>query len=324
MRVDDPGASGAGVRHVRVDGEHAGRRVDNFVNTMLGGVPRGRLYRMLRRGEVRVNGHRVGPDHRLDAGDEVRLPPFAPGRAGVPARAPSAQLVRRLQAAVVYEDESLIVLDKPAGLAVHGGSGLALGLIEAMQASWPDGKRLALVHRLDRDTSGCLALARTPSRLRALHGALRSGGIDKRYLALVAGQWPDAARTVNSRLQRQRGPGGSGRVTSSVDGKLAQSTFRVLERYCDATLVEVTIATGRTHQIRVHAAEAGHPIAGDEKYGSPELNRGLRALGLERLFLHASMLRLPGAVPGTEVLAHAGLPADLRAVLEAMTPLAAQ
>jgi len=307
-----------GVRQVQVDAAHAGRRVDNFVNAALGGVPRGRLYRMLRRGEVRVDGGRVKPDYRLQTGQTVRLPPFdlVPGHAGA---APAA-LAERLAAAVVYEDEDVLVLDKPAGVAVHGGSGIGWGVIETLRACRADGERLDLVHRLDRDTSGCLVLARDPRRLRALHEALRQGKVYKRYLALVGGHWRGGV--VDSALRRVRGPGGERRVHADAGGKAARSTFKAIGTYPGATLVEVVTDSGRTHQIRVHAAGAGHPLAGDPRYGDPDLNRRLRALGLQRLFLHAASLRLPAA--GGEIVVHAPLPPELRAVLDRLETAAAQ
>lgn len=305
-----------GVRRVRVEPAHAGRRVDNFVSGVLGGVPRGRLYRMLRRGEVRVDGRRVAPDYRLAAGEVVRIPPFS--RAGPSAARPSEELAARLSGAVLYEDDDLLVLDKPAGLAVHGGSGVAMGLIEALRAQRPDCPDLALVHRLDRETSGCLALAKDPRRLRDLHAALRAGTVGKRYLALVAGHWPEHRGELASRLCRERAGGGHRPVRAAAQGKPARSRFRALERYRDATLVEVELDTGRTHQVRVQAAEAGHPVAGDTRYGDREVNRRMRAFGLRRLFLHAAMLRLPSG--GADIVVHAPLPDDLREVLDRLPP----
>lgn len=283
------------VQHwVAAEGD-AGQRIDNFLIRRLKGVPRSVIYRILRRGEVRVNAKRIGPDHRLAAGDVVRVPPV---RTAVerPAPAPGAGTAARLAAAILYEDERMLVIDKPAGLAAHGGSGLSYGVIEALRALRPQDRELELVHRLDRDTSGCLMIARRRSVLRLLHGLQREGRIEKRYLALLAGRWRRGAARVDAPLRKNVLQGGERMVRVAADGKDAVTEFRVVQRFADSTLVEATLLTGRTHQIRVHAAHLGTPILGDAKYGDAEANRHYRQLGLRRLFLHAAGLtvRWPG------------------------------
>ncbi|MGF1547184.1 MAG: RluA family pseudouridine synthase [Thiotrichales bacterium] len=306
-----------GAREIRIEADFAGQRLDNHLFRLLRDVPKSRIYRMLRNGEVRVNGGRVKPDYRVQAGDRVRLPPVRtePRAARDEAIAPARQ--RDLSAAIIHEDPRLLALNKPAGVAVHGGTGVEYGVIEILRAARPDEPMLELAHRLDRETSGCLLLARERKALIALHELLRShNGIDKRYLALVNGQWDGERRRVSSALQR-RGPQGQVRRSASAeDGKLADSEFAPLQRFADATLMEVRIFTGRTHQIRVHAAESGHPILGDDKYGDFAANRKWRKLGLKRMFLHAARMRFTWPWGGDPIEIHAPLPDDLGAVLE--------
>ncbi|MCU0971838.1 MAG: 23S rRNA pseudouridine(955/2504/2580) synthase RluC, partial [Gammaproteobacteria bacterium] len=282
----------------------AGQRIDNFLLRRLKGVPRSVIYRILRSGEVRVNSGRVAPAYRLEAGDVVRVPPVRVA-APRPAGTPEPGLARRLEAAVIHEDERLIVVDKPAGLAVHGGSGLSLGVIEALRALRPRERELELVHRLDRDTSGCLMLAKRRSALRLLHELQREGRIEKRYLALLAGRWDRDRADVDAPLRKNVLQGGERMVHVSAEGKAALTRFRVLSRFADSTLVEARLVTGRTHQIRVHAAHLGTPILGDAKYGDADANARYRALGLRRLFLHAVSLtvRWPGDEPALRVSA---------------------
>jgi len=278
-----------GVRVVTIDANSDGQRIDNFLLRELKGVPKSRIYNLLRRGEVRVNKGRVKAEHRLQSGDLVRIPPV---RARAEGEAPdvSVALSDRLANAILFEDEGLIVIDKPAGLAVHGGSGVNLGLIEALRVMRPQAKFLELVHRLDRDTSGCIMVAKKRSALLTLHEALRGDGIDKRYLALAAGTWPRHRRRVEAPLEKNTLRSGERVVRVSAEGKAAVTEFAVLEAFAQATLIEAAPITGRTHQIRVHAQYAGHPLAGDEKYGEKEMNSRFREMGLRRLFLHAHTL----------------------------------
>lgn len=283
--------AGAGVRIVAVDAGSEGQRVDNFLLRELKGVPKSRIYNLLRRGEVRVNKGRVKAEYKLQNGDQVRIPPIrTAGDEATTVAAPSRGLQQRLDAAVLFEDDGLLVLDKPAGLAVHGGSGLSYGLIEALRAMRPEARFLELVHRLDRDTSGCIMVAKKRSALVALHAALRGDGIDKRYLALVAGRWPQHRQRIAAPLEKNTLQSGERMVRVSAAGKEALTEFRVVESFKDATLVEARPITGRTHQIRVHAQYAGHPLACDDKYGDREADARFRERGLRRLFLHAHSL----------------------------------
>lgn len=306
-----------GARRVRAGSGSAGQRLDNFLLRELAGVPRSRVYRLLRKGEVRVNGRRKQADYRLAADDEVRLPPV---RAEIPAvagrkRVPDA-LLEAVRRAVLYEDARLLVLDKPAGLAVHGGSGLSFGAIEALRALRPE-EPLELVHRLDRETSGCLLVARTRAALRTTHALLREGAVEKHYAALVAGRWHLGRKTIDAPVQTNARRGGERVVRVHRAGKIAVSVFDPLTHYRDiATRMDVLIRTGRTHQIRVHAAFAGHPVAGDDKYGDRECNARLRAMGLTRMFLHASSISFRWPDGGGEFRAESHLPRDLQRVLE--------
>mgnify|MGYP006287634439 CR=1 FL=1 len=299
-----------------VDAEHAGQRIDNFLMARLKSVPRSHVYRILRKGEVRVNKGRIRQGYRLQAGDVVRIPPV---RTGAPAAGP-APVPRGLQddlaRRILHEDAGLLVLDKPAGLAVHGGSGVSLGAIEALRALRGAAAPLELVHRLDRDTSGCLLIAKRRSALRRLHELLRSGRVEKRYLALLAGPWQGGERVVNLPLRKNTLRSGARVVRVDREGKDAVSVFRPLASASRACLAEITLVTGRTHQIRVHAAALEQPLGGDEKYGDEAFNRMLRERGLRRLFLHAHALRIPGEGDGGGALEVAApLPAELRAVL---------
>ncbi len=304
-------------RRVKVGEDRAGQRLDNFLLRELAGVPRSRVYRLLRRGEVRVNGGRKQADYRLVAGDEVRLPPLREEPApGEQSRRPPDALLEAIQRAIVHEDARLLVLDKPAGLAVHGGSGLAFGAIEALRALRPD-EPLELVHRLDRETSGCLLVARTRAALRSAHALLREGAVEKHYTALLAGRWRLGRKTIDAPVRTDTRQAGERHVRVHREGKIAVSEFVPLTGHRDlATLMDVSIRTGRTHQIRVHAAFAGHPVAGDDKYGDREFNARLRALGLRRMFLHAASVALRWPETGEFFRAQAALPAELAAVLE--------
>jgi 23S rRNA pseudouridine955/2504/2580 synthase len=302
------------VRHLEVTSGEAGQRLDNFVQRRLGDVPRSRVYRVIRKGEVRVNGRRAGPETRLKAQDMVRLPPVRVLPSAEPGR-PTPDLLMRIRAAVIHEDRRLLVLDKPAGVAVHGGSGVSSGVIEALRALRPE-ESLELVHRLDRDTSGCLLVARDAATLRSLHALLRTEGFEKRYLALLRGRWELGDKRIDVPLRTDTRVGGERTVRADAAGKPSTSHFRPVQFFGRAaTLVEVHLATGRTHQIRVHAAHAGHPVAGDAKYGDAAFNRELRAFGLTRMFLHASSVSFTWPQGGVFSV-NAPLPPELAAVLE--------
>lgn len=288
-----PAQPTTGVQLLEVSPEFAGQRIDNFLRTQLKGVPKTLIYRILRKGEVRVNKGRIKPEYKLQAGDVVRVPPLRLAERDEPAPL-ALGLLERLEKAIVYEDKALIVLNKPAGIAVHGGSGLNYGVIEAFRQLRPDAKDIELVHRLDRDTSGLLMIAKKRSMLRHLHEALRGDGVDKRYMALVRGNWPAAKKKISAPLLKNNLRSGERMVEVNPEGKEALTVFRVLRRFGEfATLVEASPITGRTHQIRVHAKHAGHSIAGDSKYGDEEFTREIRELGGKRLFLHAYALTVP-------------------------------
>lgn len=303
-----------GVRHLTIDENSSGQRLDNYLVRELKGVPRARLYRALRRGEVRVNKGRVKADYRLVAGDRVRIPPLSlpdrPGPATIP-RYWGEQLAER----VIYEDGRLLVINKPSGLAVHGGSGLSYGLIECLRQMHPEDRYLELVHRLDRDTSGLLLVARRPATLRELHRQLRGDEVDKRYLALVAGNWPASLGVVEAPLEKNMLQSGERMVRVSREGKPSRTRFSVIERLPGATLVEARPVTGRTHQIRVHAKHAGFPLVGDDKYGDERTEALAAAIGLKRLFLHACFLSFTLPDVGRLEL-RAGLDQDLENALQ--------
>lgn len=303
------------VRHVRVAAGAAGQRVDNFLLTQLKGVPRSLVYRLLRRGEVRVNKGRAKPHQRLRAGDDVRIPPVRTAPRSPEAR-PPAGLTASLTARILFEDDRLLVLDKPAGVAVHGGSGIGHGVIEAMRAARPR-QDLELVHRLDRETSGCLLIAKRRSALRFLHAQLRDGAVDKRYQALLLGTLARREQRVDLPLAKNQLQGGERMVQVDVHaGKPALTVFRRVAAYGGLTLVDVELHTGRTHQIRVHAAAIGAPVAGDDKYGRPEHRATARELGLTRLFLHAAALRFRPQEDAAPITVTAPLPAELAAVIQ--------
>ena len=303
-----------GVRKVRIDADAAGQRVDNFLHRELPGVPRARVYRLLRRGEVRVNGGRVRAEYRLEAGDEVRIPPVRLREEGP---APSADRAAAILDNVLYEDKKLLVIDKPAGIAVHGGSGISHGVIELLRAARPDLKDLSLVHRLDRETSGCLVIAKKRSALRALHEKFREGIVEKNYLALVVGDWQFGEQLIDEPLLVTHRKGGERHVIVSPEGKAAQTRVRLSKTYGKFSLVQCSPLTGRTHQIRVHLQSAGFPIAGDDRYGDPDANKRVKALGLARLFLHAQSISFPDE-HGNELHFAAPLPDDLDRFLSAL------
>ena len=292
--TNNSGNPGPKVETLVVDEAYSGQRIDNFLINYLKGVPKSRVYRLLRKGEVRVNKGRIKPDYKLKGGDLVRIPPVNRPATGDYARnRPDTRVLSGLKSSILFEDERLMVLNKPAGLAVHGGSGLDYGAIEAVRQLFPDYRHLELVHRLDRETSGCLIIAKKRSVLRHLHEQFRNNQIKKRYIALVSGYWPDDISKVDAPLLKNTLKSGERLVTVHPDGKSAATLFRPLLRFKQATFMEVELITGRTHQIRVHAAHAGHPLAGDEKYGNRGFNQNMKALGLNRLFLHAKSLSIP-------------------------------
>lgn len=303
------------VEHRAIGDEQAGQRLDNFLFHDLKGVPKGHIYRLLRTGQVRVNGRRTKPDYRLVAGDQVRIPPVRQAAHDAPGR-PGTDFIKALADAILFEDAQLLVVNKPAGMAVHGGSGLSFGLIEALRAMRPGERSLELVHRLDQGTSGCLLVTKRRSALRSLHAALREGQVDKHYLALLIGCWTGGERHIRVALEKNTLSSGERRVRVSEAGKQAESHFRPLRKLNGATLVEVTILTGRTHQIRVHAAHMGMSVGGDDKYGNREANRALRAVGLKRMFLHAHRLGFAHPVTGERMNVSAPLDAGLRTVVE--------
>ena len=325
-RLADPGTSPgprSAVRQHLVDAESAGVRLDKALARLLPGVPITRIFRLIRKGEVRVNGKRGKAEQRLAAGDTIRVPPVRERSetaqvvaAGGVARVPPA-LVARVNAAIVHEDERLLVLDKPAGLAVHGGSGLTYGVIEALRAARPQ-ETLELAHRLDRDTSGILMIARKPSALRVLHELLREGRVEKSYLALVIGRWELGKKLIDAPLHTDARVSGERTVRVGEGGKSARTRFKLVQQFgARASLVEATLETGRTHQIRVHAAYCRHPVAGDVKYGDAAANATLRELGLQRMFLHAHSVSFDWP-QGGQVSISAPLPPELKAVLDAL------
>jgi 23S rRNA pseudouridine955/2504/2580 synthase len=300
-----------------ISAQEAGQRIDNFLMRHFSRVPRSRVYRLLRKGEVRVNKKRVDAEYRIAAGDEVRLPPVHIDRAEEPGR-PSTRLQELIEHAVIFQDKHLLVIDKPAGVAVHGGSGMSFGVIEALRASRPR-ESLELVHRLDRDTSGCLCVARDRATLVALHALIRDGGMHKTYLALAAGDWQLGTKRIDAPLATDERRQGERHVRVAAAGKESVSVFKPVQFFGKlATLMQVDIPTGRTHQIRVHAAYAEHPLLGDDKYGDRERNAELKSVGLKRIFLHAQSIAFDWPGSGVPFHASAPLPADLAAVLDAI------
>lgn len=317
MTDNGSGNAGGGVRLVRVPDDRDGQRLDNFLLGQLKGAPRSIVYKIVRSGQVRVNGGRAKAERKLEAGDEVRIPPVrleAPGEAGTPSKG----LLAAMDASIVFEDARLLAISKPSGIASHGGSGISFGVIETLRALRPN-QSLELIHRLDRDTSGLMVLAKKRSALTQLQALLREdhgAGIRKRYLTLLAGRMPDGTMSVDASLHVGLRQGGERHVQVNAAGKASLSHFGVLERRGGQSYCEVRIETGRTHQIRVHAQHIGHPVAGDDKYGDAEVNRRLREqIGLKRLFLHAASLEFT-LDDGEAYVLNAPLAEDLRAALD--------
>lgn len=278
-----------GVQKVTVHVDDEGQRVDNYIQRVSGGLPKSRLYKIIRKGEVRVNGKRIKPEYRVQADDIVRLPPmYTKEKAAVGDVSPRLQ--KLLNDAVIYEDDAVLVLNKPAGLAVHGGSGVNIGLIEALRQIRTQDRSLELVHRLDRDTSGCLLVAKKRSMLRRLHAAMREGHIRKHYSALVTGRWDKNIKEINAPLIKNHLASGERYVKVSKEGRRSITKFSIARANNDATLLDINLLTGRTHQIRVHTQFAGHPVVGDEKYGDSGLNAQFKARGNSRMCLHARQL----------------------------------
>lgn len=324
--MNSPGGESARLREPKspvmlrtVTDEEAGQRIDNFLMRHFKTVPRSRVYRLLRKGEVRVNRKRVDAQYRIVAGDEVRLPPVRIDISEEPGR-PSSSLLELIERAVIFQDKHLLVIDKPAAVAVHGGSGRSFGVIEALRASRPR-ETLELVHRLDRDTSGCLLVARERATLTSLHALIRNAGMHKTYLALVAGSWQLGTKRVDAPLATDNRQHGERHVRVAETGKDSVSVFKPVQFFGPlATLMEVDIPTGRTHQIRVHASFAGHPLLGDDKYGDRERNAELKRHGLKRTFLHARSVAFDWPGSGVPFHVSAPLPSELAAVLDAITP----
>jgi len=321
-------AAAPAIRHVRIEEDSAGQRLDNFLVKLLKGVPKTHVYRVIRSGEVRVNKGRAGADTRLALGDDVRVPPV---RVAAPTADDAAPVPPR-EFPVVFEDDWLLAVDKPAGVAVHGGSGVSFGVIEQLRRSRPDASFLELVHRLDKETSGLLLLAKKRSALVALQAQLREHGTErsmaKRYAALVAGRWPDNLKVIDVALHKYLDSAGERRVRTvdaeHRDGRRSITLVRVVRRFVGWSLLDVTLKTGRTHQIRVHLADAGHAIAGDDKYGDRALNRALARgtavpeIRFERMFLHARSLRFVHPASGEAVALEVPLPAACERLLDAL------
>jgi 23S rRNA pseudouridine955/2504/2580 synthase len=323
-KPEEPSAAPAGrapdVRHLQVDEAHAGQRLDNYLLSQCKGVPKSHVYRIVRSGEVRVNSGRVGPEFRLSIGDRVRVPPVRTAqrddRPGAPGR----------EFPVLLEDDAILAIDKPSGVAVHGGSGVSFGVIEQLRAARPNARMLELVHRIDRETSGVLLVAKKRAALTAMHEQMRLGRVHKRYLALVHGDWAGPPRSLRFALHKFVTPEGERRVMVSEDGQAAGTRVRARRRlqhpvFGPLTLLEADLETGRTHQIRVHLAHVGLPLLGDEKYGDFNLNKQLDKVGFKRMFLHAFQVSFMHPVTGLDVRLEATLPDAFERLMAACTEL---
>lgn len=306
------------VKLVTIAADEAGQRIDNFLRNQLKGVPKSMIYRIVRKGEVRVNKKRIKPEYKLQSGDEVRIPPVRIAERDDAPVSAKLDKVAALNDCIIFEDDYLLVLNKPSGTAVHGGSGLSFGVIEGLRALRPEARFLELVHRLDRETSGVLLVAKKRSALRALHEQLRMKGMQKDYLALVRGQWQSHCKVVQAPLLKNILQSGERIVRVNAEGKPSETRFKVEERFENATLVKASPVTGRTHQIRVHTLHAGHPIAFDDRYGDREFDSELKGTGLDRLFLHAAALRFEHPNTGEIMRVEAPLDKKLRHCLDVL------
>ena len=306
------------VQFVTIDGDEAGQRIDNFLLARLKGVPKSMIYRIIRKGEVRVNKGRIKPEYKLAAGDSIRIPPVRVAEKEEHAVSPKLDKVSALAECILYEDEHVMLINKPSGTAVHGGSGLSFGVIEGLRALRPEARFLELVHRLDRDTSGVLLIAKKRSALRSLHEQLRLKQMQKDYLALVRGQWQSHTKVVQAPLLKNILQSGERVVKVSSEGKPSETRFKVEERFEFATLVKASPVTGRTHQIRVHTLHAGHPIAFDDRYGDRDFDTQLASTKLNRLFLHASSLTFIHPSTGEKMRIEAPMDTTLRYCLQVL------
>ncbi|HHT7629094.1 23S rRNA pseudouridine(955/2504/2580) synthase RluC [Pasteurella multocida] len=306
------------VKMLTISEDEAGQRIDNYLLAKLKGVPKSLIYRILRKGEVRVNKGRIKPEYKLQANDIVRVPPVRVSEKEHVPISTKLNKVSQLEKQILFEDECLLVLNKPSGIAVHGGSGLSFGVIEALRTLRPDARFLELVHRLDRDTSGILLVAKKRSALRSLHEQLREKTVQKDYLALVRGQWQSHCKVVKAPLLKNELSSGERIVRVSEQGKPSETRFSIEERYEYATLVKASPVTGRTHQIRVHTQYAGHPIALDDKYGDKHFDEQMTQLGLTRLFLHAFSIRFEHPKTGETLRINAPLEPEMKKILGAL------
>lgn len=305
------------VQYISVPTEVAGQRIDNFLINRLKGMPKTHIYRILRKGEVRVNKKRIKPTYRVQTGDQIRLPPMElEDKKTIPN--PSQQFMTFLSTRILYEDKNLLIINKPSGIPVHGGSSVKLGLVEALRCMYPELEQLELAHRLDADTSGCLILAKKRSVLREIHELLREGKVRKVYRALTKGHWKNSQLRVEEPLRKNTLSSGGRIVRVHAEGKPSVTLFEPLHIYKKAMLMEAVLETGRTHQIRVHAQYKGHPLAGDEKYGDKEFNKAMRQFGLKRLFLHAYLIEFVIPSSGQHIKITAPLEDDLLACLKAL------
>lgn len=304
------------VKFVTISHDEAGQRVDNFLINQLKGIPKSMIYRIIRKGEVRVNKGRIKADYKLKGDDIVRIPPVKRPEKKQPEISKNLTQVNQLESQIIFEDSHLLVLNKPSGMAVHGGSGLSFGIIEALRSLRPDARYLELVHRLDRDTSGILLVAKKRSALRHLHKQLREKTVQKEYLALVRGEWQSRCKVVNAPLKKNELASGERIVRVNQEGKASETRFKIEERFSPrATLVKALPVTGRTHQIRVHTLHAGHPIAFDDKYGDKEFDAYMKQFGINRLFLHAYAIHFTHPKTDEKLVLTAPLDSDLKNVL---------
>lgn len=294
---------------VDVSASQLNQRLDNFLIKHLADVPRTRIYRIIRKGEVRVNKKRCKPDYRLQPGDRIRIPPLQPAREKPSKTAPPPSLLEDLGSRRLFENQDLVVIDKPAGIAVHAGSGVDYGVIDAMRLLYPD-QDIELLHRLDRDTSGCLLLCKNRAALLEMQQNLKQNRIGKNYAAAVEGRWPEALREIDLPLMRYHLPNGERRVRVDPAGQPALTRIKAVQAGSLFSIIRLELVTGRTHQVRVHCQAQGHAIAGDDKYGDAGFNRAMRARGLRRLMLHASSLELPASRCSPELVINAPLPQE--------------